>query len=164
MAQPEKRENSVLFSLRELKQIEQKRVQDEEQRVRDAELSAVRAKEDEERRRVEAEQAAHRAKLDAERMAAEAQERKLREEALRIQEAEARARVEAQAQLEASRLAQEMDIKRTEANKKRPIKLIAAGAAVAIAIAGFFVFQAMQHAEEKEKAAETARLAQEKAE
>ena len=37
MAQSEKRENSVLFSLRELRQIEESRVQEEEHAVRSAE-------------------------------------------------------------------------------------------------------------------------------
>ena len=37
MAQPEKRENSVLFSLRELRQIEESRVSEEESAVRNAE-------------------------------------------------------------------------------------------------------------------------------
>jgi len=164
MAQPEKRENSVLFSLRELKQIEQKRVQDEEQRRQDAETAVVRAQQEAEQRRQDAEKAAEQAKRDAERMAAEAAERKLREEALRIQEAEARARVEAQANLEASRLAAEMDIRRTEANRKRPIKQIAAAAAVLVAVAAFIGVRAMQHASEKDKAAQVAQAEKAKAE
>jgi len=43
MAQPEKRENSVLFSLRELRQIEESRVQEEEHAVRTAEQARIAA-------------------------------------------------------------------------------------------------------------------------
>jgi hypothetical protein len=42
MAQPEKRENSVLFSLRELRQIEESRVSEEENAVRNAEAAKLR--------------------------------------------------------------------------------------------------------------------------
>src|ERR1700748_2760578 len=50
MAQTEKRENSVLFSLRELRQIEENRVNEEEQAVRSAEQARVAAQQAEERR------------------------------------------------------------------------------------------------------------------
>ena len=50
MAQSEKRENSVLFSLRELRQIEENRVQEEEHAVRSAEQARVAAQQAEERR------------------------------------------------------------------------------------------------------------------
>src|SRR3990167_8450796 len=56
MAQPEKRENSVLFSLRDLRQIEENRVQEEEQAVRSAEEQKIRAKENAERAAREAEE------------------------------------------------------------------------------------------------------------
>ena len=65
MAQPEKRENSVLFSLRELRQIEENRVQEEEQAVRSAEEQKVRAKENAERAAREAEEARVRAEREA---------------------------------------------------------------------------------------------------
>ena len=45
MAGPEKRENSVLFSLRELRQIEENRVQEEEDAVRTASQSRAAAQE-----------------------------------------------------------------------------------------------------------------------
>ena len=50
MAQGEKRENSVLFSLRELRQIEENRVQEEENAVRSAEEARIRAKVEEHRK------------------------------------------------------------------------------------------------------------------
>src|SRR5678809_804403 len=51
MAQSEKRENSVLFSLRELRQIEENRVQEEENAVRSAEEARLRAQQEAERER-----------------------------------------------------------------------------------------------------------------
>src|SRR3954470_19715748 len=57
MAQGEKRENSVLFSLRELRQIEENRVQEEEHAVKSAEEARVKAREDAERRKREEEEA-----------------------------------------------------------------------------------------------------------
>src|SRR5688500_3602459 len=144
MAQPEKRENSVLFSLRELKQIEEKRVAEEEQQARDQEMARVRAKEDEERRRREAEEAKIRAQQDEERRIRESAENRAREDAMRLQEAEARARQEAQAALEAHRLQQELDIRRTDAQRKRPIKLIALIATLFMAGAGVVAWQFMK--------------------
>lgn len=163
MAQPEKRENSVLFSLRELKQIEEKRVAEEEQQARDAEMARIRAKEDDDKRRRDAEDAKLRAQQDEERRIRETAEQRAREDALRLQEAEARARQEAAAALEAHRLQQELDIRRTEANKKRPIKIIALFATLAVAGAGLVAWQFMKksdedkaHAAEADKAREAA--------
>src|SRR5512138_2455303 len=65
MAQGEKRENSVLFSLRELRQIEENRVQEEESAVRSAEEARLHAQQEAERRRREAEEAKIREERDA---------------------------------------------------------------------------------------------------
>jgi hypothetical protein len=162
--QPEKRENSVLFSLRELKQIEEKRVAEEEQHARDQEMAAVRAKEDEERRRREAEEARIRAQQDEERRIRDAAEQRAREDAMRLQEAEARARQEAQAALDGHRLQQELEIRRTEANKKRPIKLIALAAAVLVGVAGFAVYKMSEKADQSDAAAIEAARKQKEAE
>ena len=67
MAQPEKRENSVLFSLRELRGIEESRVQEEENAAKEAEQARVRARLDAERRVKEEEAAKVRAAEEAAR-------------------------------------------------------------------------------------------------
>lgn len=120
MAQ-ENRENSVLFSLRELRDIEQTRVRSEEQQRIEAQEAERRRIEDE-RRRVEDE---HRRREEEERMRLEEIERQRREEMLRLQEAERRAQIEAQAALEQQRMAHEMELRRQEISKKRPTWLLA---------------------------------------
>ena len=67
MSTPEKRENSVLFSLRELRQIEETRVQEEEDAARAQEEARIRAKMDAERRAREEVEARVRAQQDEER-------------------------------------------------------------------------------------------------
>jgi cell division protein FtsB len=120
MAQ-ENRENSVLFSLRELRDIEHTRVRsEEEQRLQVQEDERRRV--DDERRRVEAER---QRREQEERMRFDELERQRREEGLRLQEAERRAQIEAQAQLEQQRLAHEMELRRHEISKKRPTWLLA---------------------------------------
>jgi trichohyalin len=117
----ENRENSVLSSLRELRDIEHTRVRSEqEQRLQAREDERQRIKE--ERRQVEAER---RRREQEERMRLDDLERQRREQALRLQEAEQRARIAAQAALEQQRLAQEMELRRHELNKKRPTWLLA---------------------------------------
>lgn len=140
MAQPEKRENSVLFSLRELRGIEESRVQEEESAAKEAEQSRVRARLEAERRIKDEEAAKVRAAEEAARHEREMQEMRLREEQMRIQEAEARARAEHQAQLESHRMHQELEIRRVEASKKRPTWLvITVGLAVVAAAIAIFI-------------------------
>ena len=158
MAQPEKRENSVLFSLRELRQIEENRVQEEEHAVRSAEEQ--RAADDEARER-------------AIRDAAEAKARAERDEQVRIQQArenaerEARMHVEAtgaaeqarqQAALEQERLQQEMQLRRAEVAKKRPTWMLAVmGAAIVAGIIAIVIY--VQGNKDKEAAQEKERIA-----
>lgn len=145
-------ESSVLFSLRELRDLEHRRVADERAAAKAAEEAAERAR------------AAEVARVAAERAAAETAEkaqkeadlaahrRRLEEDAIRIQETEARMRAEALVKLEAERLAYEIELRREEIKRKRPRWLmgVAAGcAALAIGVA----FLAM-------KASDTARLSQ----
>jgi colicin import membrane protein len=104
----ERRENSVLYSLRELRNIEDDRVKQEEdaekarvESERQAEEDAKRrAKEEEDRKAIE--ERDRLARLDAEK------ERQIREEKLRLEETERRARIEAQAKVDAARIEAEM--------------------------------------------------------
>ena len=95
MAQGEKRENSVLFSLRELRQIEESRVQEEEHAVRSAEEARVRAQQEDERRRREAEDARVQAERDHVRSIEESRLAQEREARMRVESAEATERAAA---------------------------------------------------------------------
>ena len=166
MAQPEKRENSVLFSLRELRGIEESRVQEEESAAKEAEQSRGRARLEAERRIKDEEAAKVRAAEEAARHEREMQEMRLREEQMRIQEAEARARAEHQAQLESHRMHQELEIRRVEASKKRPTWLvITVGlAVVAAAVMVFWAISSRDAADKADRDARAAQIEKEKAE
>jgi hypothetical protein len=166
MAQPEKRENSVLFSLRELRQIEESRVQEEEHAVRTAEEARVAAAQAAERQRREAEEAKARAERDELLRIETARENAEREARMRVESAEAMERQRAQAALEQQRLHQEMELRRVEVGKKRPTWMLAVtGAAVllTIVLVGLTVF-AVQRKHESDAAAAQAREDKTKAE
>src|SRR6187549_3033410 len=150
MAQPEKRENSVLFSLRELRQIEENRVQEEEHAVRSAEETRRAAAEAAERARHEAEQAKIREERDAALAIETARENAEREARMRVESAEATERQRQQAALEQQRLQQEMELRRAEIAKKRPTWMLAVTALALVAAVGlvFFAIQRMRASEE----------------
>jgi len=136
MAQSEKRENSVLFSLRELRQIEENRVQEEEHAVRSAEEARRQAIEAEERRKREEEEAKIRAERDHQRAIEDARVAAEREARMRVESAEAAERARQQAALEQQRLQQEMELRRAEVAKKRPTWMLAV---TGIAIVGVII-------------------------
>ncbi len=148
MAQSDKRENSVLFSLRELRSIEETRVKEEEDAEKSAEEARIRARMDDERRVREADEAKTHAAEQAARRDSETREQRVREDAVRVQEAEARARADHQASLEAHRLQQEMEIRKTEASKKRPVALVVAMLVLAAITVGAVLFY-VQRSNEK---------------
>tara|TARA_R110002096_G_scaffold434832_5_gene658263 strand:+ start:66536 stop:67306 length:771 start_codon:yes stop_codon:yes gene_type:complete len=155
----ERKESSVLFSLRELQTIEEERVQEEADAVTRAEAAAMQAKADAERKIRDEEEARRQAAELAERQAREAAEQRQREEQMRLEETERRARVEAQALIEQQRLAKEMELRHIEAKRKKPAWIIAA-VGVAILVVGLVIFfknQAENAAEQKK--AEIERLA-----
>jgi colicin import membrane protein len=173
--QPEKRENSVLFSLRELRQIEENRVQEEENAIRTAEEQRVRAQQEAERRRREEEETRVRAERDAQLELERARENAEREARMRVEAAEAAERQRQQALLEQQRLQQEMELRRAEVAKKRPTWMLAvtflALVGVVVAIVLVVKFQSSeQDSKEKElvaqrerdEAVKAAREAQEK--
>ncbi len=146
----ERKESSVLFSLRELQTIEEDRVSEEAADVVRAEEAATAAVEaeaqqirnDEESRRVAAE--------TSEREAREAVEQRQREEQMRLEESERRARVEAQSVVEQQRLGKEMELRIMEQKRKKPAWIIAVvvGAVMVVGLVLFFQNQAA----EKERA------------
>ena len=123
--QPEKRENSVLFSLRELRQIEENRVQEEEHAVRSAEETRRMAQEAADLARQQAADAKVREERDAVLLIEQTRENAEREARMRVESAEATERQRQQAALEQSRLAHEMDLRRAEVAKKRPTWMLA---------------------------------------
>src|SRR5688572_10558494 len=131
-------DSSVLFSLRELRDIEHQRVADERNAAKAAEEAKERARAAEVARvaaELAAAEAAAKSRKEAELAA---RKRQLDEDAIRIQETEARMRAEALVKLESERLAYEVELRREEIARKRPRWLmgVAAGcAALAIGVA-----------------------------
>jgi hypothetical protein len=166
----ERRENSVLFSLRELRQIEDDRVKQEEDDVKRAaeeERQKVLAAE---KARRDAEEQARRDAEAAEQRRLHSEELRLREEQIRLEEVERRHRVEAEARLEEQRLQLEIAAKTELAKKKKPWALIIASSVLFVLVAGLGVYLYLADQESKrviaqkemdKKAAEDA-LAQQK--
>ena len=128
----ERRENSVLFSLKELRRIEDDRVKREEDEAkaraeseRAAKEAAVRrAREEEEQRRRDEEERVRRVEME--------KEARSREEQMRLQEAERRHRVEGELRLQEERMRLEMQSRKSSS----PIKAVVTVAAVLVVIAG----------------------------
>jgi colicin import membrane protein len=155
----ERRENSVLFSLRELRNIEDERVKGEEE----AEQARVEA---EQRAR---EEAIRRSKEEEERKVREAEERIVRErqekerhereQQTRLQESERRAQIEAAAKLEQARI--EAEARARMDAKKFPIGAVVGGIIGLIVLAGGIMgYLVHQHNVEvqQERAAAQAKL------
>jgi hypothetical protein len=154
----DKRENSVLFSLRELRQIEDDRVKQEENSARQKVEDERRAREDEIRRQREEEDRKRREILETERLRAEEEQRRLREEELRLMETERKHQIDAQARLEEQRLRMEIEAKGKMASNKR-IKVlmgVAGAMAVVVGLLIFFVVRSKQESEAKERVAKAA--------
>ena len=161
MSERPRETNSVLFSLRELRRIEDDRVKKEkddaaaraeaDRQAREAADRAARA--DEERRRLEEE--------DRIRRAQEEQEARQREDGLRLQEAERRARVEGEMRLHEEK----MRLDAQHRAKSSPVKAIVIVASVLVLIGGGLGYRMFsQHQEELAKVqAEKDRIAREAA-
>ncbi len=158
----ERKESSVLFSLRELQTIEEERVSEEAQSAIRAAEEVRLAKEAEAQSIRDAEEARRQAAELAERQAREEVERRQREEQLRLEEVERRARVDAQALIEQQRLAKEMELKIMETKRKKPAWIIAA-IGVALLVGGLLVVFKMQADSREEQAKKDAALAVEMA-
>ncbi len=155
----ERRENSVLFSLNELRNIEQDRVKGEEDAERERIEAERRAREEEIRRAKEAEEAKRRAEEDRVRREIEEKQRIEREHDLRLKESERRAQIEAAAKLEQARI--EAEARARIEGKKFPTAQVVGGVialvVVAASIMGYLVYNhgqelARQQAELQAKA------------
>lgn len=96
--------NSVLFSLKELRQIEEQRTAEEKKAVQDRIEAARRAKEEEEQQVKAAEARLQRAEEERVQREREARERAARDERIQLAEAESRARIEADMRLQQHRV------------------------------------------------------------
>jgi hypothetical protein len=129
----ERRENSVLFSLKELRGIEDGRVKREKEEMA-ARLEAERAaKEAAERSARESVERARREEEERLRRIEEEKENRLREDQVRLQEAERRARVEGEMRIQEERMRLEANAKVVH---KSPIKAIVSITAVLVVVAG----------------------------
>lgn len=128
----DRRENSVLFSLKELRRIEDDRVrleQDELTARREAERAA---KEASDRATREAEEGRQRDQAERVRQAEEQAASRQREDHMRLQEAERRARVEGEMRIHEERMRLEIQHKK----RNSPVKAVVTVAIVIIAAAG----------------------------
>jgi hypothetical protein len=126
------RENSVLFSLRELRRIEDDRVKKEQEAARAKAEAERQAKEAAERAARDADERRIREEAERARLAREEEEQREREGNLRVQEAERRARVEGEMRINEERMRLEMQHKK----KHSPIKAMLTVAGILVVIGG----------------------------
>ncbi len=133
-------ESSVLFSLKELRQLEHSRIDEERAAVRDAELTQQRAREAAAREAEAAIEARRRTEHEAELAAAHAQAESERQLRLHVEATEAAERARHQAALDQERLAGELALRRAEVAKKRPTWMLAVTACAVLAGAALVWF------------------------
>jgi trichohyalin len=134
---PEQRENSVLFSLKELRRIEDDRIRQEEADIRAQSEAQRKSREDAERRAREDVERLRKEEEDKVRRLEEEQVARSREEQMRLQEAERRARVDAEMRLQEERMRLEIQ----HHKGKSPLPAIIAVAAVVVALAGGVIYK-----------------------
>lgn len=132
----ERRENSVLFSLRELRQIEDERVKQEEDAEKAKQEAAKAAAEAAERAKRDAEEKAKREEEDRLLRIQQEKERQIREEQMRLEAEKHRAQVEAAARLEEARIQAEMHAAAAAAKHKTPVGLILGIVGAVVALSG----------------------------
>jgi colicin import membrane protein len=142
------RENSVLFSLRELRRIEDDRVKKEQESARAKAESERQAKEAAERAAREAEERRVREEQDRVRREQDEQQEKQREGHLRLQEAERRARVEGEMRIHEERMRLEMQHKK----KHSPVKAVVTVTVILVAIGGGIAWKITQDHEKAQAA------------
>jgi len=125
-------ENSVLFSLRELRRIEDDRVKKEQDSARAKAEAERQAREEADRVAREAEERRVRDEAERARMAREAGEQRQRDEQLRLEEAERRARVEGEMRINEERMRLEMQHKK----KHSPVKAVLTVTGILVVIGG----------------------------
>jgi multidrug efflux pump subunit AcrA (membrane-fusion protein) len=125
-------ENSVLFSLRELRRIEDDRVKKEQDAAKAKADAERQAREDSERRAREAEEQRARDEQERARLAREAEDQRQRDDQMRLQEAERRARVDGEMRINEERMRLEIQHRK----KHSPVKAVLGVTGVVVLIAG----------------------------
>jgi hypothetical protein len=152
-AAPSKSENSVLFSLKELRRLEDERLQAEAD-ARKAQAEAERrAKADAEQRAREEEARRVREAEERRKRAESEREAREREDRLRLEEAERRARVEGELKLKERQLLEEQKQRHLHGRRSGKTAWIAGAAGVALTLAvggGLMARASQQHQAEKE--------------
>ncbi len=158
----EKKESSVLFSLRELRNLEDDRVKSEADAAAAREAAEKQAKADAERSAREAEEAKLRAEQERVRAEQERKDALEREERIRVQETERKAQIEAQMQLEQQRLHHEHEQKLAAAPKRshKVLYAIVASMVVLVIVLGvvFYMNKQKTDRERRQSAAVLAML------
>lgn len=135
----DKRENSVLFSLRELRQIEEDRVKQEETDAR-RKVEEEKARAEDEKRKIREDELRRQRDIEeAARAREEEAERRRREEELRLLETERKHQIDAQSRLEEQRLKMEIEAKGKMASNKR-IKMLMAIAGGMVLLVGLLIW------------------------
>jgi len=134
---PEQRENSVLFSLKELRRLEDDRIRQEEAELRAQAEAERKARDDAERRAREDVERRRREEEERVRRVEDEQVSRTREEQMRLQEAERRARVDAEMRLQEERMRLELQPKKA----RSPMPAILGVGAVVVALAGGVIFK-----------------------
>src|SRR5262245_11481630 len=132
MSSQRPRENSVLFSLRELRRIEDDRVKKEQEAARAKAEAERQARDAADRAAREADEQRVRDEADRARRAQDQLEQRDREENLRLQEAERRARVEGEMRINEERMRLEMQHRK----KHSPVKAVLTVTGIVVLIAG----------------------------
>lgn len=146
----EQRENSVLFSLKELRRLEDDRIRQEEADVRAQAEAERKAREDAERKARDDAERHRKDEEDKVRRSAEEQVARTREDQMRLAEAERRARVEAEMRLQEERMRLEMQHKKG----KSPMAAIFVVGAVVVGLAGAIIYKVQANAEADKIASE----------
>lgn len=133
--------DSVVFSLRSLRAIEEQRIQREEDEAREQAEAQRRAQEAARAAALDAEQEARRRAAEAEERARAREAERAREERLRLAEAATRARIEAELQLERERVAREHEARRAD---RRPtlVRLLPIALCVPLLVTSVLSFMA----------------------
>jgi len=149
----DRRENSVLFSLKELRRIEDDRVRLEQDELAARRESERSAKEAAERAAREAEERRQREEAERVRRAEEEHQAKNREDHMRLQETERRARVEGEMRINEERMRLEVHAKA----RSSPVKAVVTVAVILIAAGGGLGYK-MYTQHQAELAAQQAQL------
>ena len=153
MAEP--RENSVLFSLKELRQIEDQRVKQEEEAEQARAEAERKAQEDAVRQAAEAAERKVREEQDRLHRMKEDKERQLREEQMRLEAEKHRVEVDSQRKLEEARL-QAAAHATAAAKKSAPLGLILGSGGVLVVLAGVLAYVLLVVVPQRDKAAQEA--------